>query len=133
MIELLSCIKRFWTKGENVAQISAQAAYHLGTCYLKKGDKEQAIKSFQLCIQKYPANRAVAKKAESQLNVLNPVNEQMKNLPQKVLQHIVQAHFRAGEKASGLGIPNNTHIYGMDGFRKMSGGLIDVYNMGDDT
>jgi len=48
----------------------AQAQYRLGLCYLKKGDQEQAVTTFQKLIENFPGEQQVVTQARARLSNL---------------------------------------------------------------
>jgi hypothetical protein len=117
-----------------VKHLAARSLYQLGMCHLKKGEKDAAADYFRQIVNKYAKQTSVAKKAKSQLAKIAPATLSPANmLPADIMEHIIQKHFQTGKRASELEIASNSHIYGVDGFKKYSGGLLDVFNMGTDT
>jgi tetratricopeptide (TPR) repeat protein len=116
-----------------VERIAARTTYQLGMCHLKKGDKDKAAEYFQEVVSYYPEQISTVRKAQAQLDKIAPTALIPSNmLPVEIMGHIIERHFQTGKKANELGIRSNTHIYGVDGFKKYSGGLLDVFNMGND-
>lgn len=60
---------------------AAQAAYRLGLCYLKKGQKDKAIEQFEQIVKDYPSEKLTLQKAESQLKKLKPKEIASANKP----------------------------------------------------
>ena len=53
----------------------AQATYRLGMCYVKQGQKEQAIQTFGELIEEFPGQAKLLERARGQLNALGHVPE----------------------------------------------------------
>ena len=58
-------------------RIAAKAAYKLGGCYLKKGDKEFAALCFQSVVEKYPSQTEYLSLAKEQLEKMGATNSEM--------------------------------------------------------
>ena len=117
-----------------VERVAARTTYQLGLCHLKKGDKSKAVEYFEEVVSYYPEQISCVKKSQAQLDTIAPATLEPTNmLPMKIMEYIIQKHFQTGKKANELGIRSNTHIYGIDGTKKYSGGLLNVFNMGTDT
>ena len=59
-------------EGEEAQRAAAQAAYRIGMCYLKKGDKPRAAEQFGEVISKYPDEQRVVARARRELSKLTP-------------------------------------------------------------
>ncbi len=59
-------------EGEEAQKAAAQAAYRIGMCYLKKGDKPRAAEQFGEVISKYPDEERVVARARRELSKLTP-------------------------------------------------------------
>lgn len=53
-------------------RLAARAAYQLGLCHLKKGDKTAAADFFQTVLNDYPGQTAMVNKAQTQLDKIVP-------------------------------------------------------------
>ena len=51
----------------------AQAKYRLGMCYLKKGQKKEAVEAFQKLIEEFPTQAKLIERARGQLTALGHV------------------------------------------------------------
>ncbi len=60
---------------DEVERIAARAAYQLGMCYLKKGDKEQAAKYFEQVVTNFASQKTIAEKAQTQLDKIKPADD----------------------------------------------------------
>ncbi|MCE5341729.1 MAG: DUF3108 domain-containing protein [Planctomycetaceae bacterium] len=58
-----------------VERIAARAAYQLGNCYLKKGDKETAAKYLEQVVTNFASQKTIAEKAQAQLDKIKPVDD----------------------------------------------------------
>ncbi|UCF16860.1 MAG: tetratricopeptide repeat protein, partial [Phycisphaerales bacterium] len=59
-------------EGEEAQRAAAQAAYRIGMCYLKKGDKLRAAEQFGEVLSKYPDEERVVARARRELSKLTP-------------------------------------------------------------
>jgi RNA polymerase sigma-70 factor (ECF subfamily) len=120
---------------QKVEHIAAKATYQLGMCHLKNGDQDKAVEYFQTIVDDFSDQVSLAQTAQEQLDKIIPPDEfdtSSMMLSPDAYGFIVEKHFEAGKKANELGIPSNTHVYGIDdAYTKYSGGLIDVFNMSD--
>lgn len=56
--------------------MEASATYHLGLCYLKKGQKDQAAQHFRQAIEEYPEQSSMIRKAKTHLKKLTPASHE---------------------------------------------------------
>jgi len=63
--------------GKEAQQAAAQATYRIGMCYLKKGQKDKAAEHFQNIISDFAGQKALAAKAEKQLDKIKPRAERI--------------------------------------------------------
>ncbi len=59
-----------------VEKTAARATYRIGMCYLKKGEKEKAADYFEQITTKFGQQKALAQRAQSQLEKLRPLVNQ---------------------------------------------------------
>lgn len=70
--EILSRAKRDTTSNEEEKQLLSRTEYQLGICYLKQGNKEQAITQFKKIITAGHAHDEVLNKTRNYLEKINP-------------------------------------------------------------
>ena len=107
----------------------AHATFRLGSCYLKKGQKEEAAKYLRQVTDHYPEQTALVTKAHELLLNLPPFDE-LQLLPEEVYRYLAEQHAAAGELARREGITrDNAHVYGVDeDFKLYWGGMTWLRN-----
>jgi tetratricopeptide (TPR) repeat protein len=68
-------------KADETQEIGAKAAYQIGMCYLKKGDKDNAAQYFQIVTSKYADQKTIVEQANQQLEKvgIKPYTQEMHN------------------------------------------------------
>jgi|GEM_PF-2309673 len=108
---------------------AAEAVFRAGMCYLKKGNKTEAAKQFQLVLTKYASQTALAAEATNQLQALG--NLEYPQVPDEVMEHLVRLHRQTYADAHAAGIKSNSHVYFVDSQGHLyQGGLITYKNTG---
>ena len=69
-------------EGAKNRSYAAQAQYRLGMCYLKKGQKEQAVAAFRLLIERFPKQKEMIVQAHARLTELGQRG------PGPILRHV---------------------------------------------
>jgi hypothetical protein len=107
---------------------AAEATYRTGLCYLKKGNKDAAVKQFEAVAAKYPAQKAIVEQATKQLSTLGANLDS--HLPQDVLQYLESQQTKHVKEADKLNeIPTNAPIYGLDADMNLfAGGMVVYFN-----
>ena len=80
-----------------IERIGAQATYQLDMCYLKKSNKEKAAEYFKLVISNYSAQKAIVKKANQQLEKINPSMQQVIETAVKTISNCAEGDPRVTE------------------------------------
>jgi len=69
--------QRIISEAEAARATAAQAVYRLGICYLKKGEKDKAAEQFQKVLSEFSNQKAIAEKANEQLDKIRPPEERI--------------------------------------------------------
>lgn len=112
----------------------AHATFRLGSCYQKKGQREEAAKYLRQVTDQYPDQAVLVSKAHELLLNLPPFDE-LQLLPEEVYRYLAEQHSAARELAEREGIRSNSHVYGVDEqFKLYWGGLTWLRNpLGDQS
>lgn len=111
----------------DVERPAAQATYHLGMCYLKKGEKEMAAKYFQEVVSYFPQQTSTIDKARSQLSKLKPLKEG--DFQAEIISYLFSLHMQAYSQAKKEGIALNSIAYYVEeSFVKIQGGFLTFEN-----
>ncbi len=90
----------------DVERVAARAAYQIGMCHLKKGEKEKAADYFQQVVSQYPKQTSILKKAKKQLNKLRPASD--------IIAQSYVIHYRTiNSSEDGLTLFNQRHPKGV--------------------
>jgi hypothetical protein len=108
---------------------AAEAVFRTGMCYLKKGNKSEAAKQFQLVLTKYASQTAIAAEATSQLQAMGKTK--YPEIPDEVMEYLVKLHRQTYADAHAAGIKSNSHVYFVNSQGHLyHGGLITYRNTG---
>lgn len=114
-------------KAGEVERVAARAAYQIGLCYLKKGQKDKAAEYFDLVLMDYSKQGQVANKARTELAKIRPAKDV--NIEAELLTYLGEYHQKAAIKAGELGTRLNTIVYYVDeSFVLVQGGFLTVTN-----
>lgn len=115
------------TQAADVERLAARATYQLGLCHLKKGDQAAAAEYFRKVINSYPKQISVTKKANEQLEKIEPesVGDMLfTKMPEPVLLAITNMYGRTCTKAGGKELYTNSNIHYVDSdFISYNGGI----------
>lgn len=107
----------------------AQAQYRLGTCLLKKGQKDQALAAFRTVATQFADQKEVAALASRQLSELSTSSIATERLPWDVMAYIGQTSLESYAKAKVSGRHVNVHIYRVDDrLCSLQGGFLAYVN-----
>ena len=102
----------------------AQATFRLGSCYLKKGNEEEARKYLQRVVEQFPQQTVLSDKAQQLLATSSLYTELLTLLPQAPYRYIAEQFAKSGAVAQEQQIRSNAHVYGVDAqFNVYRGGL----------
>lgn len=87
-------------------QTAASATYHLGMCYLKKGDKTKAAEYFQKVKSNYPTQKILVKKANTQL-------QKVSSREDIIARSYVIHYMTLDQSKNGLELLNKVHPRGV--------------------
>jgi hypothetical protein len=108
-------------------QISAQAAYQIGLCFLKKGQTEKAAEYFRKVVTYYPQQTSLVEKAQARLNQIQPADNQ--ETTQQIIGYLLQQHLLAWKKTKEAGLPlTSIACYIDESGRKTEGGFLSFEN-----
>lgn len=101
-------------QASEVERIAAKATYKIGGCYLKKGDKESAVKYFQSVVEKYPSQTAYFNQAKEQLDKIAPAEKELPlfaQVPSDVLGYLSGQYAVIAAEGNMKNLKFNNHIY----------------------
>ncbi len=116
--------------GKEADRLAGHATYHIGLCFLKKGDKSKAAEYFEKAISEYSEHPTLVKKAREQLEKIKPEVESIfEKIGMQAIQFISRKYGETAEKAIMDNITVNSHIYYVDtDFMWHNGGMGYLYN-----
>lgn len=131
-MEIYSQIRKDYN---DVERIAARAAYQMGTCYLKKGEKEKAASQFEEVINYFSEQKSVVEKAQQQLDKLGIKKDSDKNIFEVLgpaSSFIEDKYGGVCLEAGSKKLYSNSQIYVVDkDFVLHKGGMGYIYNWTD--